>query len=143
MSLATVGAFSVTDLQGELHLVVAGSNLDALGDDVLQSLNGGSTWERLGTPAGVGQIISVATATYQGQFTFDPGFPAVTDVGASTLLSGQTNTPATIYLTDGTNIYVTKDAGGPQTGTVWLQALHYRCGNDTGIDRAARGRSDR
>ena len=52
-----------------------------------------------------GVFTAVAVATDQGPFTPDPDFPNVTDVGADNPDSG------TVYVTDGANLYVTKNAG--------------------------------
>lgn len=49
--------------------------------------------------------IGIAVAELQGAFRFDPRFPAVTDLGATSPDS------RTIYVTDGTSIRLTKDFG--------------------------------
>ena len=47
----------------------------------------------------------MAIAEYQGNFNADASFFAVTDQGANTYV------PNTIYITNGTTVYVTKDGG--------------------------------
>jgi autotransporter-associated beta strand protein len=54
---------------------------------------------------GLGNITSIGLGMFQGTFQPDSGFPLVTDKGASTY------DPDTIYVTDGTNISVTKNHG--------------------------------
>src|SRR5207248_866533 len=67
-----------------------------------ESLDQGNTWTSLQAPI---DVLAVAAATYQGAFQADSGFAAVTDKGANTY------DPDTIYISDGTSIYVTKDHG--------------------------------
>jgi autotransporter-associated beta strand protein len=80
---------------------------------VIQSLNGGATWLGLdpngllvdpttGLPV---TITGLAAAQSQGLFKFDTSFPLVNDLGANTY------DPATIYVTDGTDVWVTKNLG--------------------------------
>jgi autotransporter-associated beta strand protein len=67
-----------------------------------ESTDGGTTWNDLGAPINVSAI---GIATYQGTFQADPGFPLVTDQGPST------DDPNTIYITDGSSVYLTKNRG--------------------------------
>jgi autotransporter-associated beta strand protein len=76
------------------------------GPALQESIDGGATWHDLGAPLPIfDQVTSLAMSTYQGNFTFDSGFPLVGDQGASTYDGG------TIYISDGANLWVTKDDG--------------------------------
>lgn len=75
---------------------------------VMESTNQGQSWINLGPFLPFGLTFNptaIAVASYQGEFVADPRFPDVTDVGANTYV------PGTIYTSDGTNVYVTKDHG--------------------------------
>jgi len=74
---------------------------------LVQSLDGGLDWLSLNAPI---SVTAIAAAQSQGVFRPDPGFPLVFDQGANTYA------PGTIYITDGTSVYVTKNLG-----TVWLK----------------------
>ena len=50
-----------------------------------------------------GAVTAVGIAQYQGPFVADPNFPDVTDQGANTY------DPNTIYITNGSSVFVTKD----------------------------------
>lgn len=67
-----------------------------------ESLDQGSTWRGLSNP-----IVAngVAIPSYQGTFVADPGFNHVTDIGANTYDAD------TVYVTNGSRVYVTKDHG--------------------------------
>jgi autotransporter-associated beta strand protein len=69
---------------------------------LFESEDQGNTWINLSPPT---NVTAIALTTYQGTFAPDPNFPSVTDQGANTY------DPNTIYVTDGTNIFVTKDHG--------------------------------
>lgn len=81
--------------------------LPAGGVILVQSLDGGQTWTNLGAnlQATLQSITGIGMATYQGIFAADPGFPNVTDQGSNS------SATSTIYVTDGTNIFATKDNG--------------------------------
>jgi autotransporter-associated beta strand protein len=86
------------------RLLVGGAT--PFGPALQESIDGGATWHDLGAPLPVfDQVTSLAISTYQGNFTFDSGFPLVGDQGASTYDGG------TIYISDGANLWVTKDDG--------------------------------
>jgi len=108
------------------RLVVGGDNFDAFGNPiaaVAQSLDGGATWTEWDPPSiggvpgpGLATVSALGVAVYQGTFHPDlptspsnPGFPTVTDMGANT------DDPNTVYASDGTSLYVTKNHG-----TTWL-----------------------
>ena len=75
---------------------------------LVESTDQGATFDNLNAPI---TATAIALATYQGEdgangtFVPDPSFPDVTDQGANTYV------PGTIYITDGTNIFVTKNDG--------------------------------
>jgi autotransporter-associated beta strand protein len=72
-------------------------------DSLYESLDGGTSWHPIiNSPSGVRAL---ALATYQGNFVSDAAFPDAFDRGANTY------DPNTIYITDGGNLYVTKDHG--------------------------------
>jgi autotransporter-associated beta strand protein len=75
------------------------------GGDVFESLDGGNTFTDLGPGTLAGNLTSIAIAQYQGAFQPDPTFPDVTDQGADN------DDSQTVYVTDGTNIALTKDDG--------------------------------
>ena len=77
-----------------------------------ESLDQGTTWANLAPPILVGGAQGVeegghfiALAQYQGNFAFDPSFPLVTDQGTNAY------DPNTIYVTNGTQVYLTKNDG--------------------------------
>jgi autotransporter-associated beta strand protein len=72
---------------------------------VLESLDQGNSWINLGGSSGA----AIAGATYQGTFVADPDFPLVTDKQANTY------DPDTIYSSDGSHVFVTKNHG-----TTWV-----------------------
>ena len=82
---------------------------------LVESFDGGATWNDLTPPISATPYQALAISSYQGPFVADPRFTQVTDIGANTY------DPNTIYITNGTNIYVTKDGGKS-----WVEA-------DTGI----------
>jgi large repetitive protein len=97
-SLFTVGGlyFSfVVDQINSSRLVVAATFVE-------ESLDQGQTWTRLNDTL-FGRVYDVAVAGYQGSYQFDPDFPLVADLGASTY------DPDTIYATDGFGLVVTKN----------------------------------
>ncbi len=67
-----------------------------------ESLNGGATWQNLNAPI---NVTALAIATYQGSFQADLSYPTVTDKGSNTY------DPNTIYITNGTQVFLTKDHG--------------------------------
>ena len=77
-----------------------------------ESLNGGVSWTNLlpGLPP-FSPVTDIALAEYQGAFVADPAFTSVGDVGTNT------DVPNTMYVTDGTKLYVTKDHGVDWTST--------------------------
>jgi autotransporter-associated beta strand protein len=89
--------------------------------NLFESLDGGASWNTIDgkSPNNYGGFNpqaahDIALASFQGQFVPDPGFATVTDAGSNTY------DPKTIYATDGSTVYVTKDDGltwlnrGPQ-----------------------------
>ena len=76
-----------------------------------QSVDGGVTWTNLGTnlPLFYPSVTSIAIAGDQGTFQADPSFPLVTDIGANNY------DPNTMYVTNGSTIYLTKN-----DGTSWV-----------------------
>jgi len=110
------------------RLLVGGNPFGTvIGQAVLQSLDGAGTWLGLdpngllvdpttGLPV---TITALAASQIQGVFKFDPSFPQVADLGANTY------DPRTIYVTDGLDVWVTKNLGTlwklrdpPVTGTI-------------------------
>ena len=71
-----------------------------------ESADNGATWVNLNAPFGG---VAVASASYQGAFQSDPGFPLVADRLSNTY------DPDTIYVSDGLQIAVTKNHG-----VLWL-----------------------
>ena len=96
----------VLDSLNPSRILVGGTTIPAnLFPDLpslVESLDGGNNWFDLAPPI---SVTALAISTYQGTFTADPGFALVTDKGANTY------DPDTIYITDGTNVYVTKNNG--------------------------------
>lgn len=91
---------------GTLSRVVVGGTI------LRESLDGGSTWIPLNTKLPINNVTALALASYQGPYVGDPGsmpvdtgFPQVFDTGANSY------TPNTIYVTDSSSIFVTKDGG--------------------------------
>ncbi len=76
------------------------------GTQIQESLDGGTTWQSLSSPI---QVTALGAAGYQGQFVPDNSFKLVTDRGANT------DDPNTIYVTDGSKIFLTKNHG-----TTWV-----------------------
>jgi autotransporter-associated beta strand protein len=76
-----------------------------VGDGPLEeSLDGGATFQNnLNSPTQ--DVTAVAIAGAQGAFSPDPSFTQVNDIGANTY------DPNTIYVSDGTNVWVTKNDG--------------------------------
>lgn len=70
-----------------------------------------------GTNAPTAPFTAVAIATNQGTFKTDPDFPLVTDLGASN------PDPNTVYVTDGVDIFVTKNHGQDWSVTSRTPAL--------------------
>ena len=82
------------------------------GDLLLESLDGGNTfinltpnWNSSGGTYPVADITSIGIAEYQGPYVPDPYFTDISDLGSDTY------DPATIYVTDGKSVFVTKDGG--------------------------------
>jgi autotransporter-associated beta strand protein len=75
------------------RILVGGGTLE-------ESVDGGQSFINLNTPIGVS---AMASATFQGPYEPDSGFKLVADKGSNTY------DPGTIYVTDGVNVYVTKD----------------------------------
>ncbi len=73
-----------------------------IGGGILESTTGGASFVNLHL---VANVTALSLAEYQGTFVADPGFPLITDQGANLY------NPDTIYATDGTKVYVTKDHG--------------------------------
>ena len=67
---------------------------------LMESLNGGASWTNLLAPI---TVQDVAIANAQGAFVIDPSFLQVADKGTNNYDAD------TIYVTDGTSIYVTKN----------------------------------
>jgi autotransporter-associated beta strand protein len=91
---------------GETRLLAGGGLFP--GTALQESLDGGTTWQPLtGSPTWpLGQdVTAVAVAGYQGVFQSDPNFPDVTDIGTNV------DDPNTIYVSNGTDLLVTKDHG--------------------------------
>ncbi len=110
--------FNILDVTGNLYFPFVVDTIDGnrlvVGSDagpILQeSLDQGATFNNIGANLPLTSVSAIGIATYQGNlpdgtFQFDPGFPQVTDKGASTY------NPDTIYVTDGNKIEVTKDHG--------------------------------
>ncbi len=76
-----------------------------------QSVDGGVTWTNLSTnlPLFYPSVTSIAIAGDQGTFQADASFPLVTDIGANNY------DPNTMYVTNGSTIYLTKN-----DGTSWV-----------------------
>jgi autotransporter-associated beta strand protein len=72
---------------------------------LLESLDGGVTWRNVDPIPGNPVITAIGLAAYQGPFQPDPGFTLVTDQGTNAYV------PGTIYVTNGTGFWVTKDNG--------------------------------
>ena len=73
-----------------------------------ESLNQGATWTDLQVQISgirISTVTDMAIANFQGQFVVDPGFLQVTDKGSNAY------DPDTIYVTNGTSIYLTKNHG--------------------------------
>ncbi|OWK41577.1 Glycosyl hydrolase, BNR repeat precursor [Fimbriiglobus ruber] len=118
----TVFPFAV-DTQNGNRLVVGGDNPNAsTGIDanftppvapispspsnlLQESFDGGVTWANINLPLSSGTVTAIGLATNQGSFVADPGFPLVTDIGANSYDKN------TIYVTDGTHVYLTKNGG--------------------------------
>jgi autotransporter-associated beta strand protein len=81
------------------------SRLVAGGNDVFETTNGGSSWTNLNAGLNGGTAVALAIAEYQGAFVADASFPLITDQGSNSYDS------KTIYVTDGSNIFLTKDDG--------------------------------
>jgi autotransporter-associated beta strand protein len=69
---------------------------------LMESLDGGASWHSLLAPI---TVTAMAISTYQGPFLADTNFPLVQDNGIDSY------DPNTIYITDGSSVYVTKDHG--------------------------------
>ncbi len=74
-----------------------------------ESFNGGTTWSDLLPPAALNGVTQIAIATDQGPYSPDPAFTSVTDLGANTY------DPNTIYISDGSKVYLSKN-----NGTSWV-----------------------
>ena len=74
-------------------------------DGLFQSLAGVSSGAGSFIDLGPSSVTAMAVAGYQGVFEEDPRFSDVSDIGANQ------DDPNTIYVTDGTNLYLTKDSG--------------------------------
>ena len=94
----------VVDPANPSRIVVGGANF------VDETLNGGTSWINRGSGLPGTQVTNLAIATYQGTYVADSRFPT-SGIGAVSDLGSNTYDPNTIYVTDGTNIYVTKDDG--------------------------------
>jgi autotransporter-associated beta strand protein len=87
-----------------------------------ESLNFGNTWTSLATHLPLSGVSALAAATFQGTFQADSRFPSVLDKGSNTY------DPDTIYVTNGTSIFVTKDHG-----TTWALAAALPVGSSNPI----------
>ena len=69
-----------------------------------ESVDGGAagTWQSLNAPI---SVTALAAAAYQGNFQSDPSYPTLTDKGTNTY------DPNTIYITNGKQVWLTKDHG--------------------------------
>jgi autotransporter-associated beta strand protein len=76
---------------------------------LMETTDGGATWHTLSAPAALAQVTAIGVAGYQGNYVADPGFKQISDLGANT------DDPNTVYITDGTSVYVTKNHG-----TTWV-----------------------
>ena len=85
----------VLDTVNSAHVLVGGVRLN-------ESINGGASWISLASPI---TVSDVAIANAQGTFAIDPDFLQVTDKGANSY------DPDTIYVTNGDQIFVTKNHG--------------------------------
>jgi autotransporter-associated beta strand protein len=75
------------------------------GASVRESVSGGAGLTNLNAPLIGRPATAVAAATYQGPFVPDPDFALVTDILSNTY------NPATIYVTDGLDVFLTKNRG--------------------------------
>ena len=94
---SSTGSFTtplVLDAVNPSRLLVGGSSLQV-------SLDRGVTWTTLRG----GSVRAIAIAQSQGPYALDPDFDDVPDKGANSY------DPDTIYVTDGDNIYLTKNGG--------------------------------
>jgi autotransporter-associated beta strand protein len=95
------------------RLIVGGDIIDKngflVGPAVQESINGGNNWIEWVPPNTLATVSALGVAEYQGNFAFDPGFATVTDKGANTDDTG------TVYISDGTTLFVTKNHG-----TTWV-----------------------
>ena len=101
-SVMNAGGVTVT-LTGNVYTV---SFLAILGMDypaITASGAGGTTV--VATIYGLNGVTALAISQYQGTFAVDPGFPYVTDLGSNQYDAN------TIYITDGSSIYASKDGG--------------------------------
>jgi autotransporter-associated beta strand protein len=97
----------VVDPVNTSRILAGGSSRSQPGqaaDSLFESLDGGVTWTGIKNVP-ISHVTAIGLATYQGNFASDPGFPLVTDAGANTY------DPNTIYITDGNQVFVTKDHG--------------------------------
>ena len=89
--------------------LVAGGSISQFGPALWQTQDGSDAapiWTNIGAglPAGF-SVAAIGLAQYQGVFQTDTSFVDSTDQGANTYV------PGTIYVTDGTSVYLTKDDG--------------------------------
>ncbi len=84
---------------------INGEDFDGL-IETFDAANSSPTWINLDPPNALGnKITAIGLPEYQGPFVANVNFPDVTDQGANTY------DPNTIYITNGTSVYVTKDNG--------------------------------
>lgn len=107
--------FVIDPLNTQRLLVSGNSNPVANNGRLTESLNGGTTWVNLADGL-AGAVTGIAIAGYQGSFQNDARFLLVTDKGANN------PDPDTIYVTDGTNIRLTKNHGVSWTANLTIPA---------------------
>ena len=102
----------VVDPVNTSRILIGGPSFDATLDithtGLAQSTDGGQSFTDLQAKDATNHFIAVTAigaATFQGQFATDPGFPTVTDKLSNTY------DPNTIYVTNGTELLVTKNDG--------------------------------
>jgi autotransporter-associated beta strand protein len=100
--------FAVSSTSSNLFIGGQGLSFNGAGSTALYEWNGTSAPLDLRPPTN--NIWALAISTNQGAFQADPAFPSVTDIGAGNPDS------RTVYITDQSHIYVTKDLGLLQAG---------------------------